>query len=156
VAGWTSYSCGKEHVRRRRPNTPTGTSPDKLCDVNRRPTIGWVNGLFLRERTKTSRNVTISFSQSPERATATRGRVPLVLIYLFGKWRYVLLGTGGIQCLDIAFYLFGTDEVLPKTSKQCCILLSHCLYFISLLLVCHIGNRNCVHYTLKLVFFFAM
>jgi hypothetical protein len=37
-----------------------------------------VNGLFLRERTKTSRNVTISFSQSPERATATRGRVQLV------------------------------------------------------------------------------
>jgi hypothetical protein len=29
VAGWTSYSCGKEHVRRRRPNTPTGTSPDR-------------------------------------------------------------------------------------------------------------------------------
>jgi hypothetical protein len=38
-----------------------------------------VNGLFLRERTKTSRNVTISFSQSPERATATRGRVQLVV-----------------------------------------------------------------------------
>jgi hypothetical protein len=37
-----------------------------------------VNGLFLREGTKTSRNVTISFSQSPERATATRGRGPLV------------------------------------------------------------------------------
>jgi hypothetical protein len=37
-----------------------------------------VNRLFLRERTKTSRNVTISFSQSPERATATRGRVQLV------------------------------------------------------------------------------
>jgi hypothetical protein len=34
----------------------------QLCDVNRRPTIGWVNGLFLRERTKTSRNVKISFS----------------------------------------------------------------------------------------------
>jgi hypothetical protein len=42
-----------------------------------------VNGLFLRERTKTSRNVTISFSQSPERATATRGRVPLVYIYIY-------------------------------------------------------------------------
>jgi hypothetical protein len=40
-----------------------------------------VNGLFLRERTKTSRNVTISFSQSPERATATRGRVQLVFEY---------------------------------------------------------------------------
>jgi hypothetical protein len=54
-------------------------------DVNRRPTIGWVNELFLRERTKTSRNVTISFSltfkarPSPERATATRGRGPLVV-----------------------------------------------------------------------------
>jgi hypothetical protein len=58
---------------------------DYACvDVNRRPTIGWVNELFLRERTKTSRNVTTSFSltfkarQSPERATATRGRGPLV------------------------------------------------------------------------------
>jgi hypothetical protein len=29
VAGWTSYSCRKEHVRRRRPNTPTETSPDR-------------------------------------------------------------------------------------------------------------------------------
>jgi hypothetical protein len=54
-------------------------------NVNRRPTIGWVNELFVRERTKTSRNVTISFSltfkarPSPERATATRGRGPLVL-----------------------------------------------------------------------------
>jgi hypothetical protein len=28
------------------------------------------------------RNVTISFSQSPERATATRGRVPLVIIII--------------------------------------------------------------------------
>jgi hypothetical protein len=55
----------------------------QLCDVNRRPTIGWVNGLFLRERTKTSRNVTISFSQSRERATATRGRVQLVFIKMF-------------------------------------------------------------------------
>jgi hypothetical protein len=43
----------------------------------------------LRERTKTVRNVTISFSltfkarQSPERATATRGRGPIVLyIYI--------------------------------------------------------------------------
>jgi hypothetical protein len=53
-------------------------------DVNRRPTIGWMNELFLRERTKTSRNVTIPFNltfkarPSPERATATRGRGPLV------------------------------------------------------------------------------
>jgi hypothetical protein len=31
------------------------------------------------------RNVTISFSQSPERATATRGRVPLVVSKVFGK-----------------------------------------------------------------------
>jgi hypothetical protein len=43
-----------------------------------------VNELFSRERTKTSRNVTISFSltfkarPSPERATATRGWGPLV------------------------------------------------------------------------------
>jgi hypothetical protein len=49
----------------------------QFCDVNRRPTIGWVNELFLRERTKTARNVTISFSltfkarQSSGRATAT-------------------------------------------------------------------------------------
>jgi hypothetical protein len=43
-------------------------------------THDWLgDGLFLRERTKTSRNVTISFSQSPERATATRGRVQLVI-----------------------------------------------------------------------------
>jgi hypothetical protein len=33
----------------------------------------------LRERTKTSRNVEISFSQSPERATATRVLVQLVI-----------------------------------------------------------------------------
>jgi hypothetical protein len=54
-----------------------------FCDVNRRPTIGWVKGLFLKERTKTSRTVTISFSQPPERATATRGRGPLVYIYIY-------------------------------------------------------------------------
>jgi hypothetical protein len=46
VAGWTSYSCGKEHVRRRWPNTPTGTSPDRStpdqvytygCNLGSRP-----------------------------------------------------------------------------------------------------------------------
>jgi hypothetical protein len=31
-----------------------------------------------RDKDVEERNVTISFSQSPERATATRGRVPLV------------------------------------------------------------------------------
>jgi hypothetical protein len=29
LAGWKSYSCGNEHVRRRRPTTPTGTSPER-------------------------------------------------------------------------------------------------------------------------------
>jgi hypothetical protein len=52
------------------------------------PTIGCVNGLFLRERTKTSRNETISFSQSPERATATRGRVQLVLYMIMFSQLY--------------------------------------------------------------------
>jgi hypothetical protein len=56
--------------------------------------IGWVNGLFLQERTKTSRNVTISvtisFSQSSERATAARGRVQLVF-YTIGSQMAVKL-----------------------------------------------------------------
>jgi hypothetical protein len=61
--------------------------------------------------------------------------------------RYVFLGTGESKVLN----LFDTAEVLPKTTKQCCILLSHCLYVISLPLASHVGNRNCVHYTLKLL-----
>jgi hypothetical protein len=35
-----------------------------------------------RNKEVEERNVTISFSQSPERATATRGRVPLVIIII--------------------------------------------------------------------------
>jgi hypothetical protein len=55
-----------------------------------------VNGLFLRERTKTSRNVTISFSQSPERATATRGRVQLV--------SYKMLLNSGMACVARPYF----------------------------------------------------
>jgi hypothetical protein len=36
-----------------------------------------------RNKEVEERNVTISFSQSPERATATSGRVPLVYIYIY-------------------------------------------------------------------------
>jgi hypothetical protein len=93
---WTSHSCGKDHVRRRRPNTPTGTSPDESTpdqvypygcnNLGSRPisvnAILWRqqkthDWLGERERTETARNVTISFSltfkarQSPGRATAT-------------------------------------------------------------------------------------
>jgi hypothetical protein len=94
----------------------------QLCDVNRRPTIGWVNGLFLRERTKTSRNVTISFSQSPERATATRGWVQLV----FNK--YVLYhrnsNFSGIPEQKIRSQIFASQSVKrngPSSGSFICI-----------------------------------
>jgi hypothetical protein len=79
-------------------------------DVSRRPTTGWVIELFLRERTKTSRNVTISFSltfkarPSPERATATRGRVPLV-INNYNIFYFYMTATGA-------------NKILAETTKR--------------------------------------
>jgi hypothetical protein len=105
----------------------------QCCDVKRRltsgwvnekthewlgPTISWVNGLFLRERTKTSRNVTISFSQSPERATATRGRVQLVFskCCLFQSTRIVTLTILAFQSF---FHTWDIGEShFPKVSVQ--------------------------------------